>query len=110
MPFDLASHFPEAQYFLCYAPLDFFGWVRVFDGKLTRAFAIGDEGIIWNKGRPTREEKGLGLRFSEIRTPKGNYSFAVNALNRQESDLSECASGRWGEWVEETRGYPRRGE
>lgn len=68
MMLDLAGNFPEAQYFLCYTPLDFYGWVRVIDGKLVRAFAIGDEGMIWNKGRPTREEKALGLRFAEVRS------------------------------------------
>jgi hypothetical protein len=27
---------------------------------------------------------------------------AVNALSRDESDLHECASGRWGDWLDET--------
>jgi hypothetical protein len=29
----------------------------------------------------------------------GRHDFAVNALNPEESDLTACASGRWGEWV-----------
>jgi hypothetical protein len=28
-------------------------------------------------------------------------SVAVNALSRDESDLRECASGRWGDWLDE---------
>lgn len=67
---DLAGAFPEAQYYLCYEPLDFFAWARVVDGKLVRAFAIGDEGIIWNKGRPTKEERAIGLKFNEVRGVK----------------------------------------
>ncbi len=67
MLLDLAGSFPEAQYFLSYPPIDFFGWARVQDGKLVRAYAIGDEGIIWNKGKPTREERGLGVRLGEVR-------------------------------------------
>lgn len=91
---DLAANFPEAQYFLCYAPLDFFGWVRVSEGKLTRAFAIGDEGIIWNKGRPTREEKSLGLRFAEIRSPKGRRGAAesIMPLHPSEEQLIALAA------------------
>ncbi len=80
MMLDLAANFPEAQYFLCYAPLDFFAWVRVNDGKLTRAFAIGDEGMIWNKGKPTREEKALGLRFSEVRTGRARKGDAESIM------------------------------
>jgi hypothetical protein len=33
-----------------------------------------------------------------------HYAFAVNALGREESDLTHCASGRWGEWTEPTTG------
>jgi hypothetical protein len=34
----------------------------------------------------------------EIRTDEGTAAFAVNAVNRDESDLTGCATGRWGEW------------
>lgn len=67
---DLAGHFPDAQYFACYPALDYFAWARVLDGKLVRAFAIGDEGIIWNKGRASREERGLGLKMAEVKGVK----------------------------------------
>lgn len=67
---DLAAAFPEAQYFLSYPPLEFYAWARVMDGKLARAFAIGDEGIIWNKGKATKEERGIGLRSTEVRGVK----------------------------------------
>jgi hypothetical protein len=67
MLLDLAASFPEAQYYLCYAPMDYFAWARVLDGKLVRAFAIGDDGIIWNKGKATREERSIGLKFAEVR-------------------------------------------
>jgi hypothetical protein len=29
-------------------------------------------------------------------------SFAVNALQREESDLRKCESGRWGDWLDDT--------
>ncbi|MCI0642230.1 MAG: BatA domain-containing protein [Gemmataceae bacterium] len=37
----------------------------------------------------------------EVRSGDKNYSFAVNALSAEESDLSSCVSGRWGEWTED---------
>jgi len=40
----------------------------------------------------------------EIQVEDRQYAFAVNALNREESDLTHCASGRWGEWVELSAG------
>ncbi len=30
------------------------------------------------------------------------FAFAVNALNRDESDLTGCAAGKWGDWLDET--------
>ncbi len=33
-----------------------------------------------------------------------HYTFAVNALNRDESDLTNCSSGRFGEWVDPSAG------
>ena len=74
MLLDLTSAFPEAQYFLCTPAIDFFAWARVADGKLVRAFAIGDEGIIWNKGKQTREERGIGLKLTEVRGVKNRKS------------------------------------
>ncbi len=68
---ELGRHFIEVQYFLAYPDLDFFGWARVLEGKIVRAFAIGDEGVIWNRGKPSKEEKAMGLRFSEPRGRKG---------------------------------------
>jgi hypothetical protein len=38
----------------------------------------------------------------EIQTDEGTASFAVNALSRDESDLTTCAGGRWGDWLDET--------
>ncbi|MBN1395835.1 MAG: BatA domain-containing protein [Pirellulales bacterium] len=34
----------------------------------------------------------------QIETPTAEYQFAANAVSRDESDLSDCRSGRWGNW------------
>ena len=64
---ELGSTFEEVQYFFSYPPIDYYAWARVKDGRLVRSFAVSDEGIIWNKGRTTKEERGLGLKLFELR-------------------------------------------
>jgi hypothetical protein len=68
---DLGGRFPDVQYFFTYPLIDFFAWARVTDGRLVRAFAMSDEGIVWNKGRTTKEERSLGLRLFELRGVRG---------------------------------------
>jgi hypothetical protein len=68
---DLGGRFPEVQYFFSYPPIDFYAWARVRDGRLVRAFAVTDEGIVWNKGRTTKEERGLRLKLFELRGVEG---------------------------------------
>lgn len=67
----LGHRFVEVQYFFAYPPIDCFAWVRVLDGRVVRAFAITDTGIMWNRGRITREERGLGLKLFDFRGVRG---------------------------------------
>lgn len=67
----LGGRFVEVQYYFAYPPIDMFAWARLVDGRLLRAFAAGDEGVIWNKGKTTREERALGLKLFELRGVKG---------------------------------------
>lgn len=64
---DLGGRFAEVQLFIAFPPVDLFAWARLIDGRLVRAFAVGDEGIIWNKGKTTKEERALGLKLFELR-------------------------------------------
>jgi len=77
---DLAGEFDDVQYFFTYPLIDFFAWARLSDGRLVRAFAIGDEGVVWNKGRATREERALGLRLFELRGVRGRTGDAGGEL------------------------------
>lgn len=92
----LGRRFIEVQYFFAYPPVDFFGWARLIDGRLVRAFAVGDEGVIWNKGRPTREEQALGLKLFELRGVKGRRGDAGGEmiLYPTEDHVMRLA-GRW---------------
>jgi hypothetical protein len=42
------------------------------------------------------------LGIHTIKAPEGDFAFAVNALNAEESDLRDCESGQWGDWLDET--------
>lgn len=96
MLLDLGHAFPEAQYFISYPLLDCSAWARVADGRLLRAFAIGDEGVIWNKGRVTREERALGLAVLEARNPKARRGEPeLDVIPPTEAHVMAVARG-WG--------------
>ncbi len=67
----LGNRFVEVQYFFAYPPIDLFAWARLLEGRLVRAFAITDTGIVWNKGRTTKEERTLGLKLFDFRGVRG---------------------------------------
>lgn len=63
----LASRFAEVQLFSACPVVDLYAWVRLSGRDLVRAFATLDGEVVWSKGRRTREEQALGLRFFELR-------------------------------------------
>lgn len=67
----LSAEFNEVQYFAAFPIIDYFGWARLVKGRLVRAFAIGDDGIIWDRGRLTPEERALGLKLFDLRGIRG---------------------------------------
>lgn len=93
---DLGGRFEEVQYFFSYPPIDYYAWARVRDGRLVRAFAVTDEGIVWNKGRASNEERGLGLKLFELRGIQGRKGDAGGEmiLHPTEDHVMRLAS-RW---------------
>jgi hypothetical protein len=67
----LGKRFVEVQYFFAYPPIDVFAWARLLEGRVVRAFAITDSGVVWNKGRSTKEERALGLKLFDFRGVRG---------------------------------------
>jgi hypothetical protein len=63
----LSVKFGSAHYYFSFPLLDFYAWARAEDGVMVRAFAVGDEGMVWNRGRLTTAERELKLRFFELR-------------------------------------------
>jgi len=76
----LGRRFVEVQYFFAFPPIDSFAWARVIEGRIVRAFAITDSGIVWNKGRTTKEERTLGLRLFDFRGVRGRNGDAGSEI------------------------------
>lgn len=93
----LSQRFPEVQYFATFPIIDFFGWARLHKGRVIRAFIIGDDGVIWDRGRLTPEEKTLGLKLYDLRGIKGRKGDAGGAivLYPTEEQVIRLAAG-WG--------------
>lgn len=90
---DLGGTFIEVQYFAACPAIDYFAWARVIDGKLVRAFAVSDEGLLWNKGKATKEEKALGLKLVETRG-KGRRADSDGVVLPSEQDVMRLAA-KW---------------
>ncbi len=76
----LSERFGDVQYFSSHPELDLFSWAKLVGGRVVRAFAISDEGLIWSRGKPTREEKSLGLKLFELRGVRGRTGDAGGEL------------------------------
>jgi hypothetical protein len=72
---------------------------------------VRDRVRLTEPGRAARElgvkDKQIRLRGDEVGVwtlgaGEANYSFAVNALNKDESDLRAAGAGSWGDWLDET--------
>ncbi|WP_291180333.1 hypothetical protein [Hyphomicrobium sp.] len=92
----LGQRFVEVQYFFAYPPIDVFAWARLLEGRVVRAFAITDSGVVWNRGRTTREERALGLKlfdFRGVRGRKGDAGGEIILYPTEEHVLR--LAGRW---------------
>lgn len=92
----LAARFQDVQYYVTYPLIDFYGWARYSGGKLVRAYATGDAGVVMSVGKPTREEKGLGLKLFELRGVRGRRGDAGGEmiLTPTEDHVMQLAS-KW---------------
>lgn len=63
----LSARFGAAHYYFSFPLLDYYAWAKAENGAIVRAFATGDEGVLWNRGRLTPEERRLNLQYFELR-------------------------------------------
>lgn len=92
----LGSQFIEVQYFLAHPPIDYFAWARIIDGKVVRAYAVGGDGVLWSRGKPTREERSLGQKLYEIRGLRKSRSASAGKAIVYPTEAHVMAlAGRW---------------
>lgn len=94
---DLGDQFPEVHYYLCDSITENYAWARVDQARLKRAFALGDDGINWNKGKVTSEELELGLAILSIpRTRRKSQAALSSARDYPTEAHVVYLAGRWG--------------
>jgi hypothetical protein len=77
----LSSEFGAAHFYSAEESVEVYGWARAYEGRVMRAFALGDEGLVWNKGRVTPEERRLSLKLFDLRAvDEGGLDVAVGDL------------------------------
>jgi hypothetical protein len=64
---ELSREFGAVQYFISFSELEFFGWAKLGNGQLERAFAVGEDGVIWNRGHVTEDERVVGIEVFDLR-------------------------------------------
>lgn len=76
----MSERLGEVQYFAAFPEIDLYAWAKLTSGRVVRAVAVGDDGVLWNRGRTTREERALGLRLFELRGVRGRRGDAGGEL------------------------------
>jgi hypothetical protein len=78
--------------------------VMTFATPRESAGAIAPDGA--KRALPVRDQRlvvpATKVGVWSIEADEESASFAVNALSANESDLTGCSSGRWGDWLDET--------
>lgn len=93
---ELSEVFGEAQYFSTFPHIEHYAWIKAVNGRVVRAFAVGDDGEICNEGRVTAAEQMLGLKFFELRGVDDRAGDAGGAmmLTPTEAQVLQLAA-RW---------------
>ena len=69
----LSRQFGDSQYFCTHRDVELHIWARARQGRLVRGYGwLGEKSLtLWDEGAPTKEERDLGLRFLDGRSPTG---------------------------------------
>jgi hypothetical protein len=89
----LSAEFGLANAYVSLPALDFYGWAVARHGELERAFAIGREGAVWNRGAVTVEERLLAPDFFTLAEvgPGGGHRSAVSGTGALDAALASSA-------------------
>jgi hypothetical protein len=90
----LSRQFGEAQYFCTHQDIELHLWARARQGRLVRGYGwLGEQSLtLWNEGRPTQEERDLGFRFVDGRSPAVEQAQQQNVTLPDEGGVMLLAS------------------
>ena len=85
----------EIQYFSADRVLNFHSWARLDNGRVTRAYAWAGA-TLWNEGRPTLEERLLGLRCRAYGEDVEPHRYGEITPEFHNADRVLLLARRWG--------------
>lgn len=92
----LSSKFGDCRYFAAFPGIDVFAWFKFASGRLVRAYAVSEAGVLVNREKPTREEKALGIKLYEVRGIRGRKGDAGGTIVlHPTSDQVFSLAARW---------------
>jgi len=87
----LSREFGPVQYYASVPTVGYFAWAWLDQGRIHRGFASGEDGVLWNRGAVTPQERAIGCAglfdIREIGTGAG-------APKISEADVLQLA-GQW---------------
>ncbi|MCI0705759.1 MAG: hypothetical protein L0241_32260 [Planctomycetia bacterium] len=89
----LSREFRDAQYFCTHREAELHVWARAKKGKLLRGYGwLGEpRRILWNEGPQTKDERNLGIRFTDGRTEPVETEPAEGLTNPDEGCVMQLA-------------------
>ncbi len=90
----LSRQFGDAQYFCTHRDVELHVWARARQGRLLRGYGwLGQKGLtLWDEGGQTKEERDLGFRPSDGRSPDAEQVRDVNGPIPDEDSVMQVAS------------------
>jgi len=92
---DLAKIYPEVQYFVTCPPIGLTAWARLAGGRLMRAYAAGEDGVLWNKGKASKDEPAVATRARAGRARTGEDVGAEDPAHVPGEDDVLRLAGLW---------------
>jgi len=90
----LSRQFGDAQYFCTHRVVELHVWARARQGRLVRGYGwLGEKGLVlWDEGGQTKEERDLGFRFFDGRSPMIDQTQDTDLTLPNEDNIMQLAS------------------
>src|SRR5258708_36891679 len=89
----LSQQFGDAQYFCSHQDVGLHVWARARNGRLVRGYGwLGQKDLtLWDEGGQTKEERDLGFRFLDGRSPAVEHGHSIDHNHPEESCVMQLA-------------------